>query len=56
MRKHCLRWFLVTATAGIGVKTYLKELVTVGFRPVVLVIGETAFLAGLALGLMRWLT
>ena len=50
------RWFLVAAIAGIGMKTQLKELVTVGFKPVALMIGETAFLAALALGLMRWLT
>jgi uncharacterized membrane protein YadS len=50
------RWFLVAAIAGIGMKTQLKELVTVGFKPVALMIGETVFLAALALGLMRWLT
>ena len=50
-----MRRFLVTPTASIGVKSYLKELVTVGFRLVVMVVGETAFLAGLTLGLMRWL-
>jgi len=50
------RWFLVAAIAGIGMKTQLKELVTVGLRPVALMIGETVFLAALALGLMRWLT
>ena len=50
------RGFLVAAIAGIGMKTQLKDLVTVGFKPVALMIGETAFLAALALGLMRWLT
>jgi uncharacterized integral membrane protein (TIGR00698 family) len=50
------RWFLVTAIAGIGMKTQLKELATVGFKPVALMIGETAFLVVLALALMRWLT
>jgi uncharacterized integral membrane protein (TIGR00698 family) len=50
------RWFLVAAIAGIGMKTQLKELITVGFKPVALMIGETAFLAALALALMRWLT
>jgi uncharacterized integral membrane protein (TIGR00698 family) len=51
------RWCLVAAIAGIGMKTQLKELSTVGLKPVALMIGETAFLAGLALGLMellRW--
>ncbi|MFO1270387.1 MAG: putative sulfate exporter family transporter [Rubrivivax sp.] len=50
------RWCLVAAIAGIGMKTQLKELATVGFKPVALMIGETAFLAALALLLMRWLT
>jgi hypothetical protein len=36
-------------------KAQLKELVTVGLKPVALMIGETAFLAGLVLLLMRWL-
>ena len=49
------RWFLVTAIAGIGMKTQLKELATVGIKPVALMIGETAFLVVLSLGLMRWL-
>ena len=50
------RWCLVAAIAGIGMKTQLKDLATVGFKPVALMIGETVFLAGLALSLMRWLT
>jgi uncharacterized integral membrane protein (TIGR00698 family) len=50
------RWFLVAAMAGIGMKTQLKELVTVGFKPVALMVGETAFLAVLVQGLMRLLT
>jgi uncharacterized integral membrane protein (TIGR00698 family) len=49
------RWFLVTAIAGIGMKTQLKELVTVGIKPVALMIGETVFLATLVVVLMRWL-
>jgi len=49
------RWCLVAAIAGIGMKTQLKELATVGLKPVALMIGETAFLAALTLALMRWL-
>jgi uncharacterized integral membrane protein (TIGR00698 family) len=47
-------WFLVAAIAGIGMKTQLRELVTVGLKPVVLMVGETAFLAALVLALQRW--
>jgi uncharacterized integral membrane protein (TIGR00698 family) len=47
------RWCLVAAIAGIGMKTQLKELATVGFKPVALMLGETVFLAALVLGLMR---
>ena len=44
------RWFLVAAIAGLGMKTQLRELVAVGLKPVLLMVGETLFLAGLALG------
>lgn len=48
-------WFLVAAMASIGMKTQLRQLVTVGLKPVLLMVGETAFLAALALTLLRWL-
>ena len=48
------RWCLVAAIAGIGMKTQLKELATVGLKPVLLMVGETAFLAALVLALLRW--
>jgi len=47
------RWCLIVSIAGIGMKTHLKELATVGFKPVALMLGETIFLAGLALLLLR---
>lgn len=49
------RWCLVAAIAGIGMKTELRQLATVGLRPIVLMVGETVFLAALTLGLMRWM-
>lgn len=48
------RWFLVAAIAGLGMKTQLRELAAVGLKPVLLMVGETLFLAGLALALLRW--
>lgn len=48
------RWCLVAAIAGIGMKTQLRDLATVGLKPVILMIGETTFLAILALALLRW--
>jgi uncharacterized integral membrane protein (TIGR00698 family) len=48
------RWALVAAVAALGMKTRLRELATVGFKPVALMVGETAFLAVLVLVLMRW--
>ena len=48
------RWCLVAAIAGIGMKTQLRELATVGLKPVLLMVGETVFLALLALALLRW--
>ena len=49
------RWCLIGSIAGIGMKTHLKELATVGFKPVALMVGETVFLALLALLLLRWM-
>jgi uncharacterized integral membrane protein (TIGR00698 family) len=49
------RWALVAAIAGIGMKTHLKDVASVGFKPVALMLGETVFLAVLALALLRWL-
>ncbi len=48
------RWCLVAAIAGIGMKTHLKELSTVGLKPVLLMVGETTFLAALVLALLLW--
>jgi len=47
------RWFLVAAIAGIGMKTQLRELVTVGLKPILLMVGETVFLALLVLGIQH---
>jgi uncharacterized integral membrane protein (TIGR00698 family) len=43
------RFMLVTAIAAIGLKSNLKELVNVGFRPVILMVVETVWLAGFVL-------
>jgi uncharacterized integral membrane protein (TIGR00698 family) len=48
------RWCLVTAIAAIGMKTELKQLATVGVRPIALMLGETVFLALIALLFLRW--
>ena len=48
------RWCLVIAIGALGMKTHLKELVTVGFKPIALMVGETAFLAALVLLALRW--
>ena len=47
------RWCLVIAISALGMKTQLKELATVGIKPIVLMVGETVFLAGLVLLMMR---
>ncbi len=38
------RWCLVAAIAGLGIKTSLKSLFTIGYQPVVLILSETAFI------------
>lgn len=43
------RWCLVTAIAGLGIKTSLEKLFEVGWRPVALMVGETVFLLFLVL-------
>jgi uncharacterized membrane protein YadS len=48
------RWCLVVAISALGMKTHLKEIVSVGFRPVLLMVGETVFLAGLFLLALRY--
>jgi len=48
------RWCLLASMAAIGMKTQLREVITVGIKPVVLMILETVFLALVVLGLMRW--
>jgi uncharacterized integral membrane protein (TIGR00698 family) len=48
------QWCLVTSISAIGMKTQLKELTTVGIKPIILMVGETAFLAILVLLMMRW--
>jgi uncharacterized integral membrane protein (TIGR00698 family) len=50
------RWCLVAAIAAIGMKTQLKELATVGVKPVLLMLGETVFLAVLVIALLHWTT
>jgi uncharacterized integral membrane protein (TIGR00698 family) len=46
-------WCLVAAIAAIGMKTQLKELSSVGAKPILLMLGETVFLALLVLILLR---
>jgi uncharacterized integral membrane protein (TIGR00698 family) len=48
------RWCLLTAMSAIGMKTQLREVATVGIKPVVLMILETVFLALLVLALLHW--
>ena len=47
------RWCLVIAISALGMKTHLKEILSVGLRPIVLMLGETVFLAGLVLFILR---
>jgi uncharacterized membrane protein YadS len=43
------RWSLVAAIAALGVKTHFGEIIDIGWKPVVLMVLETIFIAGLAL-------
>lgn len=44
------RWCLVVAIAGLGVKTSFQQLARLGWRPVLMLVSETVFLACLILG------
>jgi uncharacterized integral membrane protein (TIGR00698 family) len=48
------RWCLVAAVAALGTKTRLRELASIGFKPVALMVGETVFLALLVLLLLHY--
>ena len=48
------RGFLVAAIAAIGMKTQLKDLATVGWKPIALMVFETAFLAALVWAMLRF--
>lgn len=48
------RWFLVISISALGMKTQLKELASVGIKPILLMVGESAFLVVLVLALMHW--
>ena len=48
------RWCLVISISALGMKTQLKELASVGIKPILLMVGETAFLVALVLALMHW--
>lgn len=49
------RWCLVTAIAALGMKTSLKALFEVGWKPVTIIVAETVFLAALVLGAILWM-
>jgi uncharacterized integral membrane protein (TIGR00698 family) len=50
------RWCLVTAIAALGMKTSFKELAAAGWRPVALMVGETAWIAALVLVVVTFFT
>jgi uncharacterized membrane protein YadS len=48
------RGFLMAAIAAIGMKTQWREVVNVDLKPILLMVGETIFLAALVLAMVRW--
>ena len=47
------RFALVVAISAIGMRTSLKELTVLGLKPVLLMVAETVFLAGIIIGMMK---
>lgn len=52
--KNTSQWCLVVAMAAIGMKTPLLDLIKLGWKPIALMLAETAFLASLFYGMLRW--
>jgi uncharacterized integral membrane protein (TIGR00698 family) len=50
--KAASQWCLIAAMVAIGMKTHLKDIVSVGWKPVALMCAETVFLAALFYGLI----
>jgi uncharacterized membrane protein YadS len=50
------RWLLVVAIAALGMKTSFKALIAAGWRPVVTMVLETIWIAGLVLGIVEFAT
>ncbi|MBX3514452.1 MAG: putative sulfate exporter family transporter [Xanthobacteraceae bacterium] len=50
------RWCLVVAIAALGVKTSFQQVVSLGWKPVALMIAETAFIAFAAIGAIEILS
>jgi uncharacterized integral membrane protein (TIGR00698 family) len=48
------RWCLITAIAALGMKTSLKAMSAVGWRPIALMVAETVFIATLVLVIVMW--
>lgn len=48
------RWFLVASMGAIGMKTHLKDIQSVGWRPVVLMVLETLFLVVLVTVILKF--
>ncbi len=49
------RWCLVAAIAAIGMKTSLKDMAVMGWKPVALIVVETVFIAAAVMIALRWM-
>jgi uncharacterized integral membrane protein (TIGR00698 family) len=49
LANHASRWALVTAIAALGMKTAFKDLAAVGWKPIALMLVETAWIAALTI-------
>lgn len=46
---QCSRWLLLTAIAAVGMKTNLRQVLSVGGAAIALIVAETIFIAGFIL-------
>ena len=46
---------LLVAIAALGIRTSMQEVMTIGLKPVLLIVGETLFIAAIIVGYLLWI-
>ncbi|MDA7840493.1 putative sulfate exporter family transporter, partial [Luminiphilus sp.] len=46
---------LLLAIAALGIRTSMQEVMTIGLKPVLLIVGETLFIAAIIVAYLLWI-